>query len=232
MKPMYSEMHKERRVIIRAFSAFRFLQQMKEKSRLRRESEMSGKPAIDLKFYLKLFWTTFTLSLFTFGGGFVIVSLMRKKMVDQYGWINDEEMMDFITIAQSSPGPIAVNASLMVGYHLAGIPGALISTLGTILPPMIILTFISIGYQAVAENTWIKAAFHGMRAVVAAIVLQVTWALFKSLAEKKNILPLVLFAAAFVALFVFKVNIMVVMVAMILLSVVLSIHETKKENMS
>ena len=189
---------------------------------------MSGKPAIDLKFYLKLFWTTFTLSLFTFGGGFVIVSLMRKKMVDQYGWINDEEMMDFITIAQSSPGPIAVNASLMVGYHLAGIPGALISTLGTILPPMIILTFVSIGYQAVAENTWIKAAFHGMRAVVAAIVLQVTWALFKSLAEKKNILPLVLFAAAFVALFVFKVNIMVVMVAMILLSVVLSIHETKR----
>jgi len=191
---------------------------------------MSAKPTINLKFYVKLFWTTFTLSMFTFGGGFVIVSLMRKKMVVQLGWINDEEMLDFITIAQSSPGPIAVNGSLMVGYHLAGVPGALISALGTILPPMIILTLVSIGYKAVAENTWIKAAFHGMRAVVAAIVLQVTWALFKPLAEKKKILPLVLFAAAFIALFVLKINIMAVLIFMILLSVGISIYETKKES--
>ena len=190
---------------------------------------MSAKPVINLKFYLKLFWTTFTLSMFTFGGGFVIVSLMRKKMVVQYGWINDEEMLDFITIAQSSPGPIAVNGSLMVGYHLAGVPGALVSALGTILPPMIILTLVSIGYKAVSENMWIKAAFHGMRAVVAAIVLQVTWALFKPLAEKKKVLPLLLFIVAFLALFVFKINIMAVMIFMILLSVVISIYETKKE---
>lgn len=192
---------------------------------------MSTKPVIDLKFYLKLFWTTFTLSLFTFGGGFVIVSLMRKKMVVQLGWIDDEEMMDFITIAQSSPGPIAVNASLMVGYHLAGVPGALVSTLGTILPPMVILSLISVGYEAVAENTWVKAAFHGMRAVVAAIVLQVTWALFRTLAETKKVLPLVLFAVAFIALFVFRVNIMVVMVMMVLLSILLSIREARKEKM-
>ncbi|HAF85784.1 MAG TPA: chromate transporter, partial [Sphaerochaeta sp.] len=84
------------------------------------------KPEVNLKFYVKLFWTTFFLSLFTFGGGFVIISLMRKKMVVTLNWINDEEMLDFVTIAQSCPGPIALNGSLMVGYHLANIPGALI----------------------------------------------------------------------------------------------------------
>ncbi len=97
--------------------------------------EQKKRPEINLKFFFKLFWTTFSLSLFTFGGGFVIISLMRKKMVVKLGWINDEEMLDFITIAQSSPGPIAVNGSLMVGYHLAGVPGALVATLVPSFPP-------------------------------------------------------------------------------------------------
>jgi chromate transporter len=191
--------------------------------------EQKGKPEVNLRFYLKLFWTTFVLSMFTFGGGFVIISLMRKKMVVQLGWINDEEMLDFVTIAQSSPGPIAVNGSLMVGYHLARIPGALIATLGTILPPMIILTLISLGYKAVEDNHIIAAAFHGMRAVVAAIVIQVSWTLFKPLLAKKQVLPIILFVLSFVALFVLKINIMVVMISIILFSVIHSIVMVRKE---
>ena len=195
-------------------------------------STQKGRPEVNLRFYLKLFWTTFTLSLFTFGGGFVIISLMRKKMVVELGWINDEEMLDFVTIAQSSPGPIAVNGSVMVGYHLAGVGGALVATLGTILPPMIVLSLISLGYQAVADNPIIAAAFSGMRAVVAAIVLQVSWALFKPLAEKREVLPILLFVLSFLALFVFKVNIMIVMVAVILFSVVHSLILVRKEKHS
>ncbi|MGE4584846.1 MAG: chromate transporter [Sphaerochaeta sp.] len=197
------------------------------KSELIREEHK--KPTINLRFYLSLFWTTFTLSLFTFGGGFVIISLMRKKMVVQLGWINDEEMLDFVTIAQSSPGPIAVNGSLMVGYHLAKTPGALVAALGTVLPPMIVLTLVSLGYSAVQDNVWIAAAFHGMRAVVAAIVLQVTWALFKPFLEKKQLISIGLFLASFIALYVLKLNIMLVMVSMILLSVVQSIYALRKE---
>ena len=196
------------------------------------ERERKGRPEVNLRFYLKLFWTTFTLSLFTFGGGFVIISLMRKKMVVELGWINDEEMLDFVTIAQSSPGPIAVNGSLMVGYHLAGVPGALVATLGTVLPPMIILTLVSLGYKAVANNPTIAAAFNGMRAVVAAIVLQVSWALFKPLGKKRELLPILLFVLSFSALFVFKVNIMVVMVSVILFSVIHSLILARKERHS
>lgn len=186
------------------------------------------KPEVNFKFYLKLFWTTFTLSLFTFGGGFVIVSLMRKKMVVGLNWIDDEEMMDFVTIAQSSPGPIALNGSLMVGYHLANIPGALVAGLGTVIPPMIILSLVSLGYEAVKSNLWIAAAFRGMRPVVAAIVLQVTWALLKPVLGKKKIIPILMFILAFGALYFFKVNIMLVMVVCVAVAVIVSLVGTKK----
>ncbi len=186
------------------------------------------KPEVTFRFYLKLFWTTFILSLFTFGGGFVIISLMRKKMVVTLNWINDEEMMDFVTIAQSSPGPIALNGSLMVGYHLANIPGALIAGLGTVIPPMIILTLVSLGYETVKSNLWIAAAFHGMRPVVAAIVLQVTWALLKPVLGKKKFIPIAMFVLAFVALYFLKVNIMLVMVICVAVAVIMSLVELKK----
>jgi chromate transporter len=179
---------------------------------------------------MKLFWTTLVLSAFTFGGGFVIISLMRKKIVEQLHWIDDEQMMDFVTIAQSCPGPIAVNGSLMVGYHLAKLPGALVATLGTVIPPMIILSLVSLGYEAVKTNPWIAAAFHGMRPVVAAIVLQVTWSLFKPLwAREKKLLSLSILVASFVALYFLKFNIMAVMVFFLAFSVILSLAKARKE---
>ena len=84
--------------------------------------EVSGKQK-----YVKLFLSTFELSACTFGGGFVIIPLMRKKFVEDLGWIEEQEMMDLTAIAQSSPGAIAVNASILVGYHVAGITGALLT---------------------------------------------------------------------------------------------------------
>jgi chromate transporter len=95
------------------------------------------------KFYLKLFLSTFYLSAFTFGGGYVIVPLMRKKFVNEYGWIDENEMIDLIAIAQSAPGVIAINASLIIGYKLAGILGAIVALVGTVLPPLIIISIIS-----------------------------------------------------------------------------------------
>ena len=104
---------------------------------------MEQQPKHSGKDYLTLFTSTFTLSAFTFGGGFVIIPLMRKKFVEQLHWIDEEEMMDLTAIAQSSPGAIAVNASILVGYRVAGVPGALVTVLGTVLPPLIILSIIS-----------------------------------------------------------------------------------------
>jgi chromate transporter len=92
----------------------------------------------NLKFYWKLFSSTFLLSAFTFGGGYVIVPLMRKKFVDEFHWIEEKEMLDLVAISQSSPGAIAVNAAILIGYRLAGVLGAFVTILGTVLPCLII----------------------------------------------------------------------------------------------
>ena len=81
----------------------------------------------------KIFWSTFYLSAFTFGGGYVIVSLMKKKFVDEYHWIEEEEMLDLVAIAQSAPGAIAVNGAIVIGYKLAGIAGILTAIAGTVI---------------------------------------------------------------------------------------------------
>ena len=84
---------------------------------------------------IKLFISTLYLSAFTFGGGYVIVTLMKKKFVDQYHWIEENEMLDLVAIAQSSPGAIAVNGAIVVGYKLAGMVGAVTAIIATIIPP-------------------------------------------------------------------------------------------------
>ena len=96
------------------------------------------------KMLLQLFVSTFYISAFTFGGGYVIIPLMKKKFVDELHWIDDEEMLNMAAIAQSSPGAVAVNASILVGYRVAGVVGAAISILGTVLPPLIIISVISL----------------------------------------------------------------------------------------
>ena len=127
----------------------------------------------NLKFYSTLFLSTFSLSAFTIGGGYVIVPLMRKKFVEELKWIDEEEMLNLVAISQSAPGPIAVNASIMVGYRLAGVLGALITTVGTVLPPLIIITVIAKFYTAFKENRIVNALLLGMRAGVAAVIIDV-----------------------------------------------------------
>lgn len=93
---------------------------------------------------IKIFISTLYLSAFTFGGGYVIVTLMKKKFVDEYHWIEENEMLDLVAIAQSSPGAIAVNGAIVVGYKLAGMTGALTAILATIIPPFAIISLISV----------------------------------------------------------------------------------------
>lgn len=92
----------------------------------------------------KLFLSTLYLSAFTFGGGYVIVTLMKDKFVDKYHWIEENEMLDLIAIAQSAPGAIAVNGAIVVGYKLAGLAGVLTAIFGTVLPPFLIISAISV----------------------------------------------------------------------------------------
>ena len=121
----------------------------------------------------KLFFSTLYISAFTFGGGFVIITFMKKKFVDELHWIDEEEMLDLTALAQSSPGAIAVNAAILVGWRVCGFPGMLTAVLGTIIPPMAILSLISFFYTAFATNLYVALVLKGMQAGVAAVILDV-----------------------------------------------------------
>lgn len=160
--------------------------------------------------YLKLFASTFQLSACTFGGGFVIIPLMRKKFVEELGWIEEQEMMDLTAIAQSSPGAIAVNASILVGYHVAGISGAFLTVLGTVLPPLIIISVISFFYQQFRDNVIVNMAMTGMLAGVAVVICDVVINMVKTILQQKHALPVLVLAGSFTAVRFFHVNIMIV----------------------
>jgi len=163
-----------------------------------------------LQTYKKLFFSTFSLSACTFGGGYVIIPLMRKKFVEELGWLEEEEMMDLTAIAQSSPGAIAVNASLLVGYHVAGFPGALLTVLGTVLPPLIIVSIISLFYQAFRDYAPVNRAMAGMLCGAAAVICDVVVNMAKSLLQKKRLLPVIVLLGSFSAVRFFSVNIIVI----------------------
>ena len=159
------------------------------------------------RLYLKLFYYTFLLSAFTFGGGYVIVPLMRKRFVEDLHWIDEKEMLDLISVSQASPGPIAVNASLMVGYHMGGIPGALITAFGTVLPPLIIISVISFFYQQFRDNAYVSAVMRGMQAGVATVICNVVLDMGHTVLKDKSIQSAVLMLSVFIAVYFFKGNV-------------------------
>lgn len=166
-----------------------------------------------------LFWTDFYISAFTFGGGFVIITLMKKKFVNELHWINEKEMLDFAAMAQSSPGAIAVNAAILVGWKLKKLPGMAAAVLGAILPPMLILGAISWFYSAFASNIHVNMALKGMQAGVAAVILDAALDLGISVWREKRRLSMVIMGAAFLAAFVFDVNVIFIVLAAALIGV-------------
>lgn len=160
--------------------------------------------------YRKLFSTTFYLSAFTFGGGFVIIPLMKKKFVEGLKWIEEDEMLNLIAIAQSSPGPIAVNTSVLIGYNVAGLVGALVSLWATILPPMITLSVISMFYSAFIKNAVISAIMKGMQAGVAAVITDAVLNLGSNVAKKKELISVLIMLIAFIMTFFLKVNVVLI----------------------
>lgn len=181
----------------------------------------------DFSFYWKLFSSTFYLSAFTFGGGYVIIPLMRKKFVEQFHWIEEEEMLDLTAIAQSAPGAIAVNASILIGYRLAGFAGAFVSVLGTVTPPLIILSLISLAYTAFQSSLVVKLVLRGMQAGVAAVIADVAYSMAKDIFQGKKVLPILILIASFLAACVFNVNVMIIILVCAAVGLLATIHDER-----
>ena len=179
-----------------------------------------------------LFQSMFMLSACTFGGGFVIVSLMKKKFVEELQWLEEDEMLDVTAITQSAPGPLMTNAAVIVGYRTAGIVGALTAIMGSILPPMIILSIISVFYEQFRTNPYIATALQVMRAGVAAVIFDVVWKLAGNVWSTKRVLYIVMMVVAFIATCFFDVSAMLIIFTCIgigLIDLLLTLRKGKGE---
>lgn len=182
----------------------------------------------DIKIYWKLFISMLTLSAFTFGGGFVIISLMKKKFVEEYQWLEEEEMLNLAAIAQSAPGALAVNASIIVGYRIKKFYGALVSVIGTAIPPLVIISTISFFYEQFRSNEIIAIALLVMRAGVAAVIFDVVIDLAAGVLKTRNILNIILLFATFIANAFFHVNAITIIIACIIIALITVIVQSKK----
>ena len=181
--------------------------------------ELNIKGASKDEILKKLFLSTLYLSAFTFGGGYVIVTLMKTKFVDQYHWIDEEEMLDLVAIAQSCPGDIAVNGAIVVGYKLAGLTGVLCSVVATVIPPFVILSAISFCYAAFRSNLIVGWMLNGM---------QVSFSMASGIVKEKQYLSIFIMAAAFIANYFYKVSAIVLILICIALGVVLTLYREKR----
>ena len=164
------------------------------------------------KMLWKIFISTLYLSAFTFGGGYVIVTLMKKKFVDDYHWIEENEMLDLVAIAQSSPGAIAVNGAIVVGYKLAGILGTIVAIIGTVIPPFLIISITSFCYNAFRSNYFVSQMLEGMQAGVGAVIASVSYEMGAGIISKKDVVSVLIMIGAFIAACIFNINVIFIVI--------------------
>ena len=169
-------------------------------------------PKRDAHFFWTLFKSTFLISAFTVGGGFVIIPLLKGKYVDEYHWISDKDTLDMVAIAQSMPGVIAVNSAVILGYRMAGVLGTLVALVATVLPCLITLSIISYCYDFFIQSLYIKMILRGMQCGATALIVNVGIDLLIKQGKKKLLLPLAIIVATFIANLCFDVNIMVLII--------------------
>ena len=157
------------------------------------------------KMLWKIFISTLYLSAFTFGGGYVIVTLMKKK-------IEENEMLDLVAIAQSSPGAIAVNGAIVVGYKLAGILGTIVAIIGTVIPPFLIISIISFCYNAFRSNYFVSQMLEGMQAGVGAVIASVSYEMGAGIISKKDVVSVLIMIGAFIAACIFNINVIFIVI--------------------
>ena len=120
---------------------------------------------------LKLFTTFFKIGLFTFGGGFAMIPLIQREVIEKHKWIDEQDFLEMLVLAQSTPGPIAVNTAVFVGYKTRGVVGAIATTLGTVLPSFIVILLLALFFAEVRDNRYVDAAFRAMRPAVVALIV-------------------------------------------------------------
>lgn len=164
------------------------------------------------KTYLWLLAVNLFISTFTFGGGYVVVPMVRRYFVAKKAYFTEEDLMSMAAVAQSTPGAIAINLSALAGYRTAGIPGAVISCIAAVIPPLVILGFVSAFYTAFISNTIVAAVLKGMQAGVAALIVDLVVDMCSMIIKERSVFFTAMIPAAFTANFVFGINVALILV--------------------
>lgn len=167
---------------------------------------------------LWLFWINLFIGAFTFGGGYIVVPMINKYFVWKKRLFSKEELLSMAAIAQSTPGAIAVNLSALAGHRTAGMAGVVCSCLGAIIPPLVILSIITVWYDAFSSNTAVEAVLRGMQAGVAALIVDIVVDMWQMILRRKSALLNALVPGAFLASFIFHANIAAILAVCCLLS--------------
>ena len=148
-----------------------------------------------MKKYLTLFFTFLKIGLFTFGGGYAMIALLESELVTKKKWISHDEFMDVVAIAESTPGPIAINSATFIGYKMGKVLGSALCTLGVVLPSFVIIFCISLFFDKFLSIRWVQAAFRGIQVCVVYLIGAAGIKMFKKL--QKTVLNVIIFTAVF-----------------------------------
>ena len=159
---------------------------------------------------LNLFLTFFRIGLFTFGGGYAMIPLIQRETVENHKWISDDDILEVIAIAESTPGPIAINSATFIGYKVAGVWGSFFATLGVVLPSFIIILIISFILRGFSDIKAVQYAFNGIRAGVLALIIKAWWGMYKKMPKK--LLAYFIAVPAFLLTAIFDINVLIVIV--------------------
>ena len=160
-----------------------------------------------MKKYWNLFFTMLKIGLFTFGGGYAMIALLENEFVSQKKWLEKEEFLDMVAIAESTPGPIAINAATYIGYKTAGVLGSLMATLGVCIPSFVIIYMISLFFDAFLSLTYVAYAFKGIQVCVIYLILSAGIKMLKGLEKKAfNFVILGLVVSCMILFSVFAVS--------------------------
>jgi len=178
---------------------------------------------------LTLFLTFFRIGLFTFGGGYAMISVIENICVEKKKWITHEDLVNVTVIAESTPGPVAINCATFVGYKQKGIAGAVMATLGVVLPSFIIIWLISMFLDRFIEITWVASAFRGIRIAVGILIVDVGVRMIRKM--KKEPLRIAILACAFIAMLlisIFAWNISMIILLLIAAAVSMAVYLAKE----
>ena len=158
----------------------------------------------------KVFTTFLKIGAFTFGGGYAMIPIIQKEAVEKHHWVTDDDILEIIAIAESTPGPIAINSATFVGYRTCGVLGSVAATLGVVLPSFVIIYAISFVLRQFQELKAVQYAFHGIRAGVLALLCKALWGMYKK--NKKNWASYIVMGACFLLTGILDVSVLPVLI--------------------